>query len=98
MQPLPAVCKPALISTGRTAHHHPPTTVYVYMGPNPCRYYSALGPRMLSDVLDLAGQHVDCVKFAGGCFTVMPEAAVRAITELCHKHQVHCLQQPAAAT
>jgi phosphosulfolactate synthase (CoM biosynthesis protein A) len=43
---------------------------------------------MLADVLDLAGQHVDCVKFARGCFTVMPEAAVRSITELCHKHQV----------
>lgn len=56
-----------------------------------CRYYSCLGVRQLSDVFDLASGYVDGVKFAGGSFMVMPEAAVQAITDLCHKHQVRAL-------
>jgi phosphosulfolactate synthase (CoM biosynthesis protein A) len=61
---------------------HPVSVVCVL-----CRYYSCLGRRQLADVFELAGGHVDGVKFAGGSFMVMPEAAVLGLTQLCH-HEV----------
>ena len=47
-----------------------------------------MGLNYLSDVLTTMGQHIDCLKFAGGSFTLMPADQVKAITDLCHKHQV----------
>eukprot|EP00877_Chromochloris_zofingiensis_P006925 jgi/Chrzof1/2486/Cz11g17110.t1 len=47
-----------------------------------------MGSRYLSDILDTMGAHVDGLKFAGGSFTLMPEAAVRSIIDTCHAHQV----------
>jgi phosphosulfolactate synthase (CoM biosynthesis protein A) len=51
-------------------------------------YYSVVGPRYLSDVLDSMGAFVDGLKFAGGSFCLMPEAHVRALIDLCHVHDV----------
>jgi len=34
------------------------------------------------------GEYVDSLKFAGGSFSLMPEAAVRNLIELCHHHNV----------
>jgi hypothetical protein len=71
---------------------HPPPTHTTHT-PHPCRYYSTLGPRQLADVLDVAGPHVDCVKFARGSFMVMPEQAVREIIDLAHAHKVGAPQR-----
>jgi phosphosulfolactate synthase (CoM biosynthesis protein A) len=51
-------------------------------------YYSVLGARMLSDLLDTMGAYVDALKFAGGSFCLMPEERVRELTEVCHRHDV----------
>ena len=51
-------------------------------------YYSVMGPRYLTDVLDTMGEHVDALKFAGGSFTLMPERALREIIEIAHEHDV----------
>jgi phosphosulfolactate synthase (CoM biosynthesis protein A) len=51
-------------------------------------YYSAMGKRYLSDVLETMGEHVDSLKFAGGSFTLMPDEALRGIIETAHEHDV----------
>ena len=51
-------------------------------------YYSVVGPHYLEDVLSTMGRYVDSLKFAGGSFALMPRKAVRAITDLCHAHDV----------
>src|SRR6476661_1572591 len=51
-------------------------------------YYSVMGPRYLTDVLDTMGEHVDALKFAGGSFTLMPERALRDLIEIAHDHDV----------
>jgi phosphosulfolactate synthase (CoM biosynthesis protein A) len=51
-------------------------------------YYSVVGTRYLTDVLDTMGAYVDSLKFAGGSFCLMPEASVREVVELCHAHDV----------
>lgn len=51
-------------------------------------YYSVMGKRYLKDVLDTMGEHVDSLKFAGGAFTLMPEAALREILDIAHEHDV----------
>src|SRR6266567_8520538 len=51
-------------------------------------YYSVVGRRYLEDLFETMGAYVDSLKFAGGSFTLMPERAVRAIIEFCHKHDV----------
>ena len=51
-------------------------------------YYSLMGPRYLTDVLDTMGEHVDALKFAGGSFTLMPERALRELIEIAHDHDV----------
>jgi phosphosulfolactate synthase (CoM biosynthesis protein A) len=51
-------------------------------------YYSVVGRRYLEDLFEAMGAYVDSLKFAGGSFTLMPEAAVREIIDLCHKHDV----------
>lgn len=51
-------------------------------------YYSVMGLRYLEDVLETMGAHVDALKFSGGSFTLMPEAALREIIELAHEHDV----------
>ncbi len=51
-------------------------------------YYSVLGTRALSDVLETMGAYVDSLKFAGGSFCLMPDTRVRELIELCHAHEV----------
>src|SRR5215469_5066576 len=51
-------------------------------------YYSVVGRRYLEDLFELMGQYVDSLKFAGGSFSLMPEAAVQKLIELCHLHDV----------
>jgi len=52
-------------------------------------YYSVMGTRYLSDVLETMGDHVDGLKFAGGSFTLFPEDKLRELIDLAHKHQVY---------
>jgi phosphosulfolactate synthase (CoM biosynthesis protein A) len=51
-------------------------------------YYTPMGTRYLSDVLETMGSYVDILKFAGGSFALMPEKAVRDLIGLCHSHDV----------
>jgi len=51
-------------------------------------YYTPLGIRALSDVLETMGRYVDALKFAGGSFTLMPYDQLREMIDLCHAHQV----------
>ncbi|KAI1375301.1 putative sulfonate biosynthesis enzyme [Hypoxylon crocopeplum] len=52
-------------------------------------YYSVMGARYLSDVLETMGAHVDGLKFAGGSFSLFPEAPLRQLIELAHAHGVY---------
>ncbi|RWH79365.1 phosphosulfolactate synthase, partial [Mesorhizobium sp.] len=38
-------------------------------------YYSAYGPRHLADILEIMGNWIDGIKFAGGSFALMPPEA-----------------------
>jgi len=49
-------------------------------------YYSAMGKRYLTDVLETMGHHVDGVKFAGGSFSLFPEARLRELLDVAHQH------------
>ena len=51
-------------------------------------YYSVMGKRYLSDVLETMDQYVDSLKFAGGSFTLMPDEALKSIIETAHAHDV----------
>jgi phosphosulfolactate synthase (CoM biosynthesis protein A) len=51
-------------------------------------YYTPVGCRYLADVLETMGAYVDTLKYAGGSFALMPRAAVRALNDLCHEHEV----------
>ncbi len=52
-------------------------------------YYSTYGIRHLSDVLDVAGQWVDGVKWAGGSFALLPREQVRKFSDLAHEHDAY---------
>jgi len=51
-------------------------------------YYTVMGTRCLSDILETMGAHVDALKFAGGSFSLMPRRRLREIIDLCHEHDV----------
>jgi phosphosulfolactate synthase (CoM biosynthesis protein A) len=51
-------------------------------------YYTPVGRRYLEDLFETMGAYVDTLKYAGGSFALMPRAAVRALNEVCHEHQV----------
>jgi phosphosulfolactate synthase (CoM biosynthesis protein A) len=51
-------------------------------------YYSPMGPRYLTDVLETMGAYVDSLKFAGGSFALMPRDAVKGLIEIAHQHDV----------
>ena len=51
-------------------------------------YYTPMGTRYLSDVLETMGAYVDTLKFAGGSFSLMPRPAVKALIDLCHSYDV----------
>ena len=52
-------------------------------------YYSTYGVRHLADVLDVAGQWVDGVKWAGGSFALVPREQVRKFSDLAHEHDAY---------
>ncbi|KAH9895354.1 sulfonate biosynthesis enzyme [Xylariomycetidae sp. FL2044] len=52
-------------------------------------YYTVMGPRYLSDVLETMGAHVDGLKFAGGSFSLFPEDRLRELIDLAHAHDVY---------
>ncbi|KAI0440919.1 putative sulfonate biosynthesis enzyme [Xylaria telfairii] len=52
-------------------------------------YYSVMGTRYLADVLETMGIHIDGLKFAGGSFSLFPEARLREVIELAHAHGVY---------
>ncbi len=49
-------------------------------------YYSNFGPGYFRDILELSGNYVDSIKFAGGSFTFMNPQRIRAINELAHEY------------
>ncbi len=51
-------------------------------------YYTPIGTRYLTDILETMGEYVDALKFAGGSFSLMPRQAVRDLIDLCHEHNV----------
>jgi phosphosulfolactate synthase (CoM biosynthesis protein A) len=51
-------------------------------------YYTVMGKRYLSDVLETMGDYVDILKFAGGSFTLMPEKPLRELLDLAHEYNV----------
>ncbi|MTW85262.1 phosphosulfolactate synthase [Virgibacillus dakarensis] len=51
-------------------------------------YYTVMGKRYLSDVLETMGEYVDILKFAGGSFTLMPEKQLRELLDLAHEYDV----------
>jgi len=51
-------------------------------------YYTPLGYRQLEDLLETMATYIDTLKYAGGSFALMPRDAVRALNELCHRHEV----------
>ncbi|RYP58276.1 hypothetical protein DL769_009037 [Monosporascus sp. CRB-8-3] len=52
-------------------------------------YYTVMGTRYLSDVLETMGAHVDGLKFAGGSFSLFPEDKLRELIDLAHSHGVY---------
>lgn len=51
-------------------------------------YYSVMGTRYLSDVLETMGEYADILKFAGGSFTLMPEKQLKNLLDLAHQYNV----------
>ena len=51
-------------------------------------YYTPVGRRYLEDLFETVGGYVDTLKFAGGSFSLMPRSAVKAIIDVCHRHDV----------
>ncbi|HLR76055.1 MAG TPA: phosphosulfolactate synthase, partial [Balneolaceae bacterium] len=49
-------------------------------------YYSVIGKRQLRDLMELAGDYVDSVKFAGGAFSLMPKKAVTDFIDIAHEY------------
>ena len=51
-------------------------------------YYTPMGKRYLEDILEITGEYIDSLKFAGGSFTLMPENTLREIIDLAHDYEV----------
>lgn len=51
-------------------------------------YYTPMGRRYLSDVLETMGHWIDGLKYAGGSFVLMPRERVRELNALAHAHDV----------
>jgi phosphosulfolactate synthase (CoM biosynthesis protein A) len=51
-------------------------------------YYTPMGKRYLSDILETMGDYVDILKFAAGSFSLMPRRAVKELIDLCHSYNV----------
>ncbi|MFW6049551.1 MAG: phosphosulfolactate synthase [Myxococcota bacterium] len=51
-------------------------------------YYTPMGRRYLSDILETMGAWVDTLKFSGGSFSLMPRDRVKELLDLAHEHDV----------
>lgn len=51
-------------------------------------YYTNFGLGYFRDILEMSGNYVDSIKFAGGSFTFMNPEKIRAINELAHQYGV----------
>ncbi|NIV75686.1 MAG: phosphosulfolactate synthase [Gammaproteobacteria bacterium] len=51
-------------------------------------YYTVMGQRYLSDILETMGDAVDTLKFSGGAFSLMPRERVKELIDLAHGHDV----------
>jgi phosphosulfolactate synthase (CoM biosynthesis protein A) len=51
-------------------------------------YYSVIGQRHLTDVLEMMGRYIDSIKMPSGCFSLMTPDMVRTLTDLAHKYEV----------
>ncbi len=51
-------------------------------------YYTVMGQRYLSDILETMGDAVDTLKFSGGAFSLMPRERVKELIDLAHSHDV----------
>lgn len=51
-------------------------------------YYTPMGPRYLTDLLETMGEYVDSLKFAGGSFALMPRESVQGLIKVAHQHDV----------
>lgn len=52
-------------------------------------YYSVMGKRYLTDILETMGKYVDGLKFAGGSFALMPRERVKELIDLAHQYDVY---------
>lgn len=51
-------------------------------------YYSNFGMSYFKDILELSGNYVDSIKYAGGSFTMMNPEKIREINDLAHSYGV----------
>lgn len=49
-------------------------------------YYSVMGKRYLSDIMETMGNYVDSLKFSGGSFSIMPKEAVTELIDIAHEN------------
>src|SRR5262245_9874821 len=52
-------------------------------------YYTNLGRRSLCDILEMMGDHVDGLKFAGGSFALMPRDRIQRLIDIAHRNAVY---------
>lgn len=51
-------------------------------------YYTPMGKRYLEDILETMATYIDSLKFAGGSFSLIPQAALKEIIDLAHHYEV----------
>lgn len=51
-------------------------------------YYSNFGMSYFKDILEMSGNYVDSIKFAGGSFTFMNPEKIKAMNDLAHQYGV----------
>lgn len=56
-------------------------------------YYSVMGTRYLTDLLETMGECVDGVKCAGGSFALMPRQRVQELNDLAHRYNAYVFPQ-----
>lgn len=51
-------------------------------------YYSNFGLSYFKDMLEMSGNYIDSIKFAGGCFTLMNPQKIKEMIDLAHQYGV----------
>ena len=52
-------------------------------------YYTAVSTAYLQDLLDMSGDYIDGLKFAGGSQTLLSIEKLKKIIDICHKYDVY---------